>query len=109
MLRGAKLAGEVRFDALPVIDEALHWIKQGVATGASERNWQGYGHELALPADFPDWKRKLVCDPQTSGGLLVSCAPDTADAVFAEFRSRGFAQAAVVGRLSAGAPRLAFT
>jgi selenide,water dikinase len=109
MLRGAKLAGEVRFDALPVIDEALVWVKQGIATGASERNWKGYGHELALPADFPDWKRKLVCDPQTSGGLLVSCAPDAADAVLAEFRSRGFAQAAVIGRLSAGAPRLALT
>jgi selenide, water dikinase len=106
MLRGSKLAGEVRFDQLPVIDEALDWVKQGVATGASERNWKGYGHELALPAGFPDWKRKLVCDPQTSGGLLVSCAPEAANAVLAEFRSRGFAQAAAIGRLMAGAPRL---
>jgi selenide,water dikinase len=106
VLRGSKLAGEVRFDALPVIPEALEWAKQGVATGASDRNWNGYGHEVALPAAFPDWKRKLLCDPQTSGGLLVSCAPDAVQPVLNEFRNRGFAEAAVVGSTSSGAPRL---
>jgi selenide, water dikinase len=106
ILRGSKLAGEVRFDALPVIPEALDWVKQGLATGASERNWQGYGTEVALPAGFPEWKRKLVSDPQTSGGLLVSCAPDAADAVLAEFGKRGFAGAAVIGKTAAGPSRL---
>src|ERR687896_1175268 len=75
ILRGSNLAGAVRFDALPFISEALDWAKQGVATGASDRNWKGYGHEVALPEGFSEWKRKLLCDPQTSGGLLVSCAP----------------------------------
>src|SRR5688572_4230324 len=107
ILRGSKLAGEVRFDALPFIPEALDWAKQGVATGASERNWQGYGREVALPADFPDWKRKLLCDPQTSGGLLVSCAPAAVPSVLAEFQQRGFGEAAVIGRLGEGAARLA--
>ena len=109
ILRGSKLAGEVRFDALPVIGEALDWVKQGVATGASERNWKGYGHEVTLPADFPDWKRKLISDPQTSGGLLVSCARDAVDDVLREFRNRGFAEAAVIGATVAGLPRLAIT
>jgi selenide,water dikinase len=107
ILRGSKLAGEVRFDALPVIAEALDWVKKGTATGASERNWKGYGAEVATPAGFPDWKRKLISDPQTSGGLLVSCAPESADAVLKEFRSRGFGEAAVIGRLYEGEPRLA--
>lgn len=106
ILRGSKVAGQVRFDALPVIGEALDWVKQGVATGASERNWKGYGHEVALPADFPEWKRKLLSDPQTSGGLLVSCAPDAADAVLEEFSKRGFAEAVVIGELKAGSARL---
>jgi selenide, water dikinase len=107
--RGSKLAGEVNFDALPVIPEALEWAQQGVATGASDRNWKGYGHEVALPAGFPDWKRKLLADPQTSGGLLVSCAPDAVQRVLAEFQKRGFAQAAVVGKVSAGPARLTVT
>jgi selenide,water dikinase len=105
ILRGSKLAGEVKFDSLPVIPEALDWVKQGVATGASDRNWKGYGHEVATAADFPEWKRKLLSDPQTSGGLLVSCAADAVSSVLAEFKKRGF-DAAVIGKISAGAPRL---
>jgi selenide,water dikinase len=106
ILRGSKLAGEVNFDAVPVISEALDWATQGVATGASDRNWNGYGHEVALPAGFPDWKRKLLCDPQTSGGLLVSCAPGAVAQVLAEFSKRGFAEAKLIGKVTTGAPRL---
>ena len=76
ILRGSRLSGEVKFDALPVIPEALEWAKQGIATGASERNWKGYGHEVELPAGFPDWKKKLLTDPQTSGGLLVATSAE---------------------------------
>jgi selenide, water dikinase len=107
ILRGSSLAGEVNFDAVPVIGEALDWAKQGVTTGASDRNWKGYGNEVALPPGFPEWKRKLLCDPQTSGGLLVSCAPAAVPRVLAEFQQRGFAEAAVIGRLGEGAARLA--
>jgi selenide,water dikinase len=106
ILRGSRLSGEVRFDALPFIGEALDWAKQGVATGASDRNWRGYGHEVALPAGFAEWKRKLLCDPQTSGGLLVSCAPHAVEAVLNEFRKRGFAEAMVIGGIKTGPARL---
>ena len=109
ILRGSKLGAQVRFDALPVIGEALDWAKQGVATGASERNWKGYGHEVALPSGFPEWKRKLLSDPQTSGGLLVSCAEDAADRVLGEFQKHGFAEAAVIGTTAAGPSRLSIT
>jgi selenide,water dikinase len=105
ILRGSRLAAEVSFEALPVIPEALDWVKQGVATGASERNWKGYGHEVDLPAGFPDWKRKLLSDPQTSGGLLVACAPAVVDDVLREFAG----EARVIGRLVEGKPRLAVT
>ena len=88
--RGSGLCAEVEFDALPFIPEALEWARQGVATGASERNWKSYGHDVALPAGAPDWVRKLVTDPQTSGGLLVACAPHAADRVLQEFRRQGF-------------------
>src|SRR3954465_4904284 len=93
ILRGSKLAGEVRFDALPVIPEALEWVKQGIATGASERNWAGYGQDVLLEKDFPAWKKNLLTDPQTSGGLLVACAPEAEKEIVKHFESQGFAGA----------------
>ena len=104
--RGSGLAASVRFDDLPLIPEAVEWAKQGVATGASDRNWKGYGHDVVLPAGAPDWQRKLVTDPQTSGGLLVACAPEAEAAVLAEFKQRGFPHAKRIGTLQAGAPKL---
>ena len=109
ILRGSKLAAQVAFESLPVIGEALEWAKQGVATGASDRNWQGYGDEVQMPAGAPEWMRKLVSDPQTSGGLLVACAPQAEQAVLAEFARRGFAEARRIGKFVVGAPRLTIT
>jgi selenide,water dikinase len=106
ILRGSKLAAEVKFDALPVISEALDQAKRGVATGASDRNWKGYGHDVVIPSGFPEWKRKLLSDPQTSGGLLVACAEDAVPAVLEAFKKRGFDDAAVIGSTSVGSARL---
>ncbi len=103
--RGSRLAAQVSFDALPLIAEAADWAKQGVATGASERNWKGYGHEVDLPTGFPDWKRKLLTDPQTSGGLLVACAPNAVDQVLAAFNG----EARRIGTLREGEARLFVT
>ena len=74
----------MRYADLPFIDEAVHWAKQGTVTGASERNWSGYGKEIRLPEAMPEWQRALITDPQTSGGLLVACAADTVAQVLAE-------------------------
>src|SRR5262245_43469911 len=104
--RGSKLGAEIRFDSLPIISEALEFVKQGVATGASDRNWNGYGHEVALPAGFDDWKRKLLTDPQTSGGLLVACSASVQDEVIATFRKAGFSSVAAIGRTKAGEPTI---
>jgi selenide, water dikinase len=105
--RGSKLGARVRFDDLPLIAEAKAWAEQGTATGASGRNWGGYGREVDLPVDFPKWKKDLLTDPQTSGGLLVACAPDTVGEVLAEFRRDGFAAARCIGEMTAGPARLA--
>src|SRR6266850_3993160 len=104
--RGSKLGAEVRFDDLPVLPEALEWVKEGTATGASDRNWKGYGHEVRMPAGAPEWKRKLLTDPQTSGGLLVACAPEAESRVIEEFARAGFAQARRIGSMRAGATTL---
>jgi selenide,water dikinase len=105
MCRGARLTAEVRFDALPIIAEALDWVKQGVATGATERNWKSYGAEVQVPTGFADWQKKLITDPQTSGGLLVACAPQAVPAVLKQFDG----EAREIGRLITGAPKLRIT
>jgi selenide,water dikinase len=104
--RGSKLVANLRAGALPIIPEALEWAKQGVATGASERNWKGYGRDVDLPAGAPAWMQALVTDPQTSGGLLVACDPKAEKAVLAHFAECGFPEACVIGELTAGPARV---
>jgi selenide,water dikinase len=104
--RGSRLSAEVAFSSLPVLQEALEFAKQGTKTGATERNWKGYGHEVRLREGAPDWERTLLTDPQTSGGLLVACAPQAEREVLAEFAGRGFAEARAIGRLAAGPARI---
>jgi selenide,water dikinase len=79
-------------------------VEAGFVTGASDRNWASYDKLVQLPEGDSANMRKLLTDPQTSGGLLVACAPEAANAVLDIFRAKGFAQAAVIGRLEAGAP-----
>ncbi|MDD5034269.1 MAG: selenide, water dikinase SelD, partial [Methylococcaceae bacterium] len=76
--RGSSLKAEIRFSSLPVLPMALELAEQGYATGAAERLWASYGREVELGAGIEEWRRKFLCDPQTSGGLLVSCASDCA-------------------------------
>ena len=109
MCRGSNLSAEVSFEDLPIIAEALDWAKQGVATGASDRNWKGYGAEVSLPNGAEEWKRKLLSDPQTSGGLLAACAPHAAPAVLKEYEKRGFKEARTIGRMTEGPARLKVT
>ena len=100
--RGSGLGAQLRFDDLPFIDEALHWAKQGTATGASARNWAGYGSDIHLGEGAPAWQRALLTDPQTSGGLLIACGADTEAQVLAEFSRQGFAYARRIGSMVAG-------
>ena len=106
ILRGSKLAGEIHFEHLPLIAEALDWAKQGTKTGATDRNWKGYGADVRMAPGAPDWMRAIVTDPQTSGGLLVACAPEAEKDVLAAFAQRGFAEARRIGKVSAGEPKL---
>ena len=106
MARGAGLQAQLDWRHVPLIDGVEALARDGLVTGASGRNWASYGADVHLDAALPPVARDLVTDPQTSGGLLVSCAPDAVDAVLACFRDGGFADAAVVGRMAAGAPGL---
>ena len=99
--RGSSLAARADFSRLPLIESAAGFAKQGVVTGASARNWAGFGGSVNWPADAPAWAKATVADPQTSGGLLVSCRPDAAQRVLDTFRHAGFGHASAIGELSA--------
>jgi len=106
MARGAGLQARIDWRAVPIIEGVEALARDGFVTGASGRNWAGYGDDVQLDAGLPAVARDLVTDPQTSGGLLVSCRPDAVDAVLACFRDGGFGDAAVVGRMAGGPPGL---
>jgi selenide,water dikinase len=104
--RGSKLNAIIRLDDLPWLPGVRALAEQGVVTGASGRNWAAYGESIDLPAGIDDASRALLTDPQTSGGLLVACAPEAVAAVLDIFKSEGFGQAAIVGELGKGQPRV---
>ena len=108
MARGARCEVQLEWSAVPLLPGVRALAAQGFVTGASGRNWAGYGTDVVLPAVFAAEDQALLSDPQTSGGLLVSCAPAELDAVLAVFGRHGFGEAVVVGRIAAtsGAPRL---
>ncbi|MES2939347.1 MAG: selenide, water dikinase SelD [Pseudomonadota bacterium] len=97
LARGAGLSVHIDWNRVPLLEGVRDLAAAGFVTGASGRNWAGYGADVALPANFGDADHALLTDPQTSGGLLVSCAPDAVDKVMDVFRRHGFGQAAVVG------------
>lgn len=102
MARGAGLTAEIDASAPALLPGVEALARAGVRTGASARNWTSYGGEIQGADALPDWTRDLMCDPQTSGGLLVAVAPDQAQAALDLVRSRGFPAAARVGRLVDG-------
>ncbi|NSL55127.1 selenide, water dikinase SelD [Uliginosibacterium aquaticum] len=104
--RGSQLAAMIEFPRIPRIAAAEVFAREGLRTGASPRNWKAYGQDVRLPVDCPDWQQTLLTDPQTSGGLLVSCAPSVADAALRVFHDNGFEVASVIGHLVNGAPEL---
>ena len=106
LARGSKLAVVLQADAVPLLAEAAMLAEQGFVTGASHRNWASYSHDVALPDGLPEWKRHLLSDPQTSGGLLVSCAAASAPAILAKIKAAGFPAARIIGRTEAGPPSL---
>jgi selenide,water dikinase len=97
MARGSKLALSIRGSEVPLLTQAAELAQQGFVTGASHRNWASYGAEVRMPAGYPEWQRHLLTDPQTSGGLLIACAPERADALAQSIREAGYPATQVIG------------
>ncbi|WP_108645248.1 selenide, water dikinase SelD [Polynucleobacter rarus] len=102
LCRGAKLSAQIQWDSIPFVAEAVKLVKEGIYTGASPRNWLGYGHEVAMNSHSDDWQKNLLSDPQTSGGLLISCSPEATNQVLEILRLDGFSDAQIIGRFEQG-------
>ena len=102
--KGSGVRARVDFSALPLLGRALEFADAGYVTGASARNWSSYGDAVRLAAGLGDNERALLTDPQTSGGLLVSCTPDTVTEVLSIFLQQGFSHVSVIGEVVEGEP-----
>jgi len=109
MARGSGCTLEIDWSLVPFLPGVMDLAGQGCITGASARNWASYGSEVALPANFADMDRALLTDPQTSGGLLVSCSPEALDGVAACFADHGFSCAIIGSAAVAGTDKPALT
>jgi selenide,water dikinase len=104
MAKGSSLSLALRLADLPFLTEAERFAKGGLVTGASKRNWASYGESARLPAGMEEWRRHLLTDPQTSGGLLVSCAADRSSDILRHIVEAGYPAARIIGRAEAGEP-----
>ncbi len=103
LARGAQLHAQLDMATIPLLPGVLQLAHDGFFTGASSRNWDAYGKDVQLDEALSPAQRALLTDPQTSGGLLVACDPASVEDVLALFAREGFPDAAVVGRVDAGA------
>jgi selenide,water dikinase len=104
--RASGVGATIELARIPLHPGVLDLAASGCVTGASGRNWAGYGSDVTLAPGTSDVERALLADPQTSGGLLVACAPEAADEILAIFRNDGFDRVAVIGEVASGAPRV---
>jgi selenide,water dikinase len=102
MVRAAGLTAKINMKSIPLLPDVYQLAAKGFVTGASERNWEGYGKDVVLGKDISAIDKALLTDPQTSGGLLVSCDPVSVPEILALFAREGFLHAAVIGEMVAG-------
>jgi len=104
MARGSRKTITIQARNLPFLKEAAVLAQKGFVTGASERNWKSYDTSVTLPHGIAEWQRQLYCDPQTSGGLLIACAPERADSLLGMIVASGCPAARIIGDVNAGEP-----
>jgi selenide, water dikinase len=101
MCRGSGLGALIEADRVPLLPEVWALAESGIATGASARNWLSYGNDVRSLNPVSAALQAILTDPQTSGGLLVACDPKELPSAQSIFVRLGFAQASVIGRMTA--------
>ncbi|WP_130617210.1 selenide, water dikinase SelD [Dyella amyloliquefaciens] len=104
MARGSGVRLRIEQASLPFFTQAEALAQAGYITGASRRNWNSYSDGVTLPAELPEWRRALLTDPQTSGGLLVACKAERAEAIRDMIEAAGYPSARIIGTAGTGTP-----
>ena len=100
--RGSNVKANVTMSQVPLLSGVEQLVKDGFFTGGSTRNWDAYGKDVTLGENITLDQQRLLTDPQTSGGLLVACAPESVARVLEIFHQQGFGAASVIGQLVEG-------
>jgi selenide,water dikinase len=106
LARGGGVGLDIGYARVPFLAQAEALAEAGYVTGASGRNWDSYGEAVVLPAELPAWKRALLTDPQTSGGLLVACAAERAESILASIQAARCSHARIIGSVTSGEPAI---
>ena len=106
MCRASDVSATIDCARVPLQPGVADLARDGLVTGASARNWAGCSEAVTLAREDNAVERALLTDPQTSGGLLVACTAEAVPEVLAIFRAEGFAEAALIGSVSVGPPRI---
>ena len=106
MCKGAGLGATLQWERLPFLEGAIDYAQKGYNTGAANRNWDSFDKHITTWGGIETWQKNLLMDPQTSGGLMIACAPAAADEVLALFKQNGYRYASVVGELTEGEARV---
>ena len=104
--RASGVSIDIAYDRVPFLSSAEALADAGFATGASERNWASYGHDVVLPGSLPEMGRVLLTDPQTSGGLLIACSPEHGEDLRSTIELAGYPSARIIGSVRTGDPRI---
>ena len=102
MARASNLRLIVELAHVPMLEQAAALARDGLVTGASHRNWASYGGEVTCATAVEDWRRHILTDPQTSGGLLLSCAAEEATTLLRRIAAAGYSGARIIGRAESG-------
>ena len=103
---GSNLSATLYWDKLPILPSAISYAERGYNTGAGNRNWDSFGADISLTNILEKWQKNIITDPQTSGGLLVSCSPNEADKILSLFHQQDYEYAAIIGNLEIGAAHI---
>lgn len=104
--RGSNLFATLHWDKLPILHSAIDYARKGYSTGAGAQNWSSFKNEVKITIELEEWQQNLLTDPQTSGGLLVSCPAGQADSVLSLFHEQKYKYAAVIGEMAKGEPQV---
>ena len=104
IVSASKVGAHVVLDRIPVLEAAREYVQAGIAPGGTHANHRFLADWVSYAADITKEEQLLLCDAQTSGGLLAAVAPARADALLAALHSRGITDAAIIGSIEASNP-----